>query len=122
MLCTCDNEEREYGVGVGVKPCLFIMKRENESYREDQFMSVGLMKDYKLNLRDVQRSTLLTIGSHTLGCSVGLEHLKNLTKSTCTNLDSPVAVGGHAIGHKWFICIVQRASCIRARSVLKKFV
>jgi hypothetical protein len=39
---------------------LFIMNRENESQRQDLYMSVGVMKDSKLNLRNLH-------DSHTLG-------------------------------------------------------
>jgi hypothetical protein len=40
---------------------LFIIDRENERYRENLHMSVGVMKDQKIKLRDLHVS-------HTLGC------------------------------------------------------
>ena len=33
-------------------PTMFIMNQENERYRQDLHMSVGVMKDSKLNLRN----------------------------------------------------------------------
>jgi hypothetical protein len=33
-------------------PTMFIMNQENERYRQDLYMSVGVMKDSKLNLRN----------------------------------------------------------------------
>jgi hypothetical protein len=38
---------------------LFIMKRSNERYREYLYMSVGVMRDLKVKLRDLHVSDTL---------------------------------------------------------------
>ena len=51
---------------------MFIINRYIESYRKDVYMSVGVMKDYKLKLRNFNLVTRLTY----TGLVVELEHLK----------------------------------------------
>ena len=48
---------------------LFIMiKRKNEGYREDLHMSIDVMKDKKLKLRDLH-------DLHTLGCAIVMSRM-----------------------------------------------